>query len=264
MEQEVAVVAPTDSAGDVAEVSASESTATAAVENEEGTQPVDEQKDAPKTFTQEEVDALIARRLAREQRKMARETQQPVAAPAPGITLKPEQFESTEAYVEALAEQKADERIRRREAEQQAASIQESYLDREEKAREKFDDYEQVTRNPTLRITETMAETIRRSDVGPDVAYHLGQNPREADRISRLDPLSQAKEIGRLEARLADAPPVKKSTSAPAPISPVNPRTSGSYNVDTTDPRSIKTMSTDEWVAAENARVRKRLEAAHR
>jgi hypothetical protein len=65
MEQEAVVVAPADSSGQVAEISASESTATAAVENEEG-QPVDESKAAPKTFTQEEVDALIARRVARE------------------------------------------------------------------------------------------------------------------------------------------------------------------------------------------------------
>jgi hypothetical protein len=206
------------------------------------------------------VDALIARRLAREQRKLERERQQQPAAPAPGATLKPEQFESTEAYVEALAEQKAEERIRRREAEQQAASIHESYLDREEKAREKFDDYEQVTRNPSLRITETMAETIRRSEIGPEVAYHLGQNPREADRISRLDPLSQAKEIGRLEAKLVDAPPVKKTTSAPAPINPVMPRNSGASSVDTTDPRSVKTLSTSEWIAAENAREMRRLQ----
>jgi hypothetical protein len=244
-----------------ADSSASESTATAAVENEAGQPPVDEQKDAPKTFTQEEVDALIARRLAREQRKLERERQQQhVAAPAPGAALTPEQFDSTEAYVEALAERKAEERIRQRDAEQQAASIHESYLDREDKAREKFDDYEQVTRNPSLRITTTMAETIRRSEIGPDVAYHLGQNPREADRISRLDPLSQAKEIGRLEAKLADAPPVKKTTSAPAPINPVTPRNNGAPVYDTTDPRSVKTMGTSEWIEAENRREMKRLQ----
>jgi hypothetical protein len=260
MEQEAVVVAPADTSGEAAEVSASESTATAAVENEEGQPPVDEQKDAPKTFTQEEVDALIARRLAREQRKLDRERQQQVAAPAPETTLKPEQFESTEAYVEALAEQKAEERIRRREAEQQAASIHESYLEREDKARDRYDDYEQVVYNPNLKITTTMAETIRRSEIGPEVAYHLGQNPREADRISRLDSLSQAKEIGKLEAKLVAAPPVKKTTSAPAPINPVTPRNSGASAVDTTDPRSTKTMTTSEWIAAENARELKRLQ----
>jgi len=241
-----------------ADLSASESTATAADESGEGTPPVDEQKAAPKTFTQEEVDALIARRLAREQRKLERQ-QQPQSA-APAATLAPDQFESTAAYVEALAEQKAEERIRQREAAQQNASVQEAYLDREEQARDKYDDYEQVTRNPSLRITETMAETIRRSDTGPDVAYHLGQNPREAERISRLDPLSQAKEIGKLEAKLAAAPPVKKTTSAPAPIDPVTPRNNGTSTFDTTDPRSTKTMTTAEWIEAENRREAKRMQ----
>ena len=41
-----------------------------------------------------------------------------------------------------------------------------------------------------------MAQTIQASDVGPDVAYYLGSNPREAERISRLSPYLQAKEIG--------------------------------------------------------------------
>jgi hypothetical protein len=42
-----------------------------------------------------------------------------------------------------------------------------------------------------------MAETIQSSDIGPELAYYLGTNPKEADRISRLHPLAQAKEIGK-------------------------------------------------------------------
>jgi hypothetical protein len=253
MDEQNAVAEP------VAEVSASESGATAAPETVEGTQPAVEVVEPPKTFTQEEVDEIIARRLAREQRKLERERQQQPVPVAQGAPLSPDQFESTEAYVEALAEQKAEERIRQREVMQQEASIHETFLDREEAARVRYDDYEQVVRNPTLKITSTMAETIRRSEAGPDVAYWLGQNPKEADRISRLDTLSQAKEIGRLEAKMADSPPVKKTTSAPAPISPVAPRNNGNAAYDTTDPRSVKAMTTSEWIAAENRREMKRL-----
>lgn len=256
-------------AGDVAAGdTASDTTATAAVADEAVQQPEagDADEKPSKTFTQEEVDALIAKRLAREQRKMEqRQRVQPVAdaVVAPAGSLRLEQFDSPEAYAEALADQKAAERLQQRDMQRQQQEVISAHMDREEAAREKYDDYEQVAYNPRVPITESMAETIRASDIGPDLAYHLGQNPKEAERIARLPPLLQAKELGRLEAKLADAPPVKKTTSAPAPISPVTPRGS-SPAVDTTDPRSIKTMSTAEWVAAENARERKRLEAAYR
>ncbi len=109
-----------------------------------------------------------------------------------------------------------------------------------------------------------MAQTIQASDVGPDVAYYLGTNVREAERIARLSPFLQAKEIGKIEAKLADNPLVRKSTSAPAPITPVTARTSGNPAYDTTDPRSVKTMSTSEWIEAERQRQIRKLQAQSR
>ncbi len=220
--------------------------------------------EAAKTFTQEELDAAIGKRLAREQRKWEREQAQrrvetPAAAP---VALPPvDQFESPQAYAEALAEQKAHELIAKREQAKAQAEVLESYHDKEEQARDKYDDFEQVAYNPNLRITDVMAQTIQSSDVGPDVAYYLGANPKEADRISRLSPFMQAKEIGVIEAKLVNNPPVKKTTSAPAPISPVSARSTGSPAYDTTDPRSTKTMTDSQWIEAERARQMKRLQA---
>ena len=214
-----------------------------------------------KTFSQEELDAAIGKRLAREQRKWEREqanrqAETQVMKAAPTATV--DQFESPEAYAEALAYSKAEELIARREAAKQQSQVLESYHEREEEARSKYEDFEQVAYNPKLTITNVMAETIQSSDVGPDLAYWLGTNPKEADRISRMSPLSQAKEIGKIEAKLASDPPVKRSTSAPAPISPVTARSSGSPALDTTDPRSIKSMTTSEWIAADRARQMKK------
>lgn len=220
-----------------------------------------------KTFSQEEVDALIGKRLAREQRKWEREQQRKSAETqtvrsAPPVDLPPvEQFESPEAYAEALAYRKAEELIEQREQARQQAALLESYHEREEQARDKYEDFEQVAYNPNLRITQVMAETIQASDVGPDVAYFLGANPKEADRISRLSPYLQAKEIGKIEAKLSDNPPAKKTSSAPAPIAPVTARTSGAPAYDTTDPRSVKSMSASEWIEAERQRQIRKFEA---
>ena len=215
-----------------------------------------------KTFSQEELDAAIGKRLAREQRKWEREQAARQTVPvAPREVPSIDNFESTDAYAEALALRKAEELVAQRDRQKEQAQVVEAYSEREEKARDKYDDFEDVVYNPKLRITDVMAESIQSSDNGPDLAYWLGSNPKEAERIARLSPILQAKEIGKIEVRLADNPPVKKSTSAPTPISPVTARSSGSPSHDTTDPRSIKTMSTSEWIEAERNRQIRKYEA---
>jgi hypothetical protein len=213
---------------------------------------------APKSFSQEELDAAIGKRLAREQRKWERERVQPVVQQAP---VTPEQFATNEDYVEALADQRAEQKLAERDQRRQQAEILETYHDKEEEIRAKYDDFEQVAYNPNLPITTVMAQSIQASDNGPEVAYHLGANPREAERISRLSPIMQAKEIGKIEAQLTANPPIKKTSNAPAPISPVSARTTGAPAYDTTDPRSIKSMSTSEWIEAERARQVRKHEA---
>ena len=215
-----------------------------------------------KTFSQEELDAAIGKRLAREQRKWEREQAARQTVPvAPKEMPSIDNFESTDAYAEALALRKAEELLAQRDRQKEQAEIVEAYGEREEKARDKYDDFEDVVYNPKLRITDVMAETIQYSDLGPDLAYWLGSNPKEAERIARLSPILQAREIGKIEVRLSDNPPVKKTTSAPTPISPVTARSSGSPSHDTTDPRSIKTMSTSDWIEAERNRQIRKYEA---
>ena len=245
-----------------AEVPAPELEATVAPVSEVQTPEVDQDQQPAKTFSQEELDAAIGKRLAREQRKWEREQAQRAQPPVqPATPVAPEQFESTDAYVDALATQRAEQLLAQREQNKQRTELLESYHDREEKAREKYDDFEQVAYNPNLPITDVMAQSIQASDIGPEVAYHLGANPKEAERIARLSPILQAKEIGKLEAKLASDPPVKKTSNAPTPISPLTARSSGSPAYDTTDPRSIKTMSTSDWIEAERMRQVKKQEA---
>lgn len=262
MTEEVQALAEVDSAP------APEVTATS--ENAESTpEVVESQTETPdeKKYSQAEIDAMISKRLAREQRKWEREQQQRAAetqvVKAPS-TASVDQFESPEAYAEALAYQRAEELIAKREAAKQQSQILESYQEREDAIRDKYDDFEQVAYNPKLPVTDVMAQTIQSSDIGPELAYYLGSNPKDAERISRLPPFAQAKEIGKIEAKLSDNPPVKKTTSAPAPISPVTARSSGSPAFDTTDPRSTKTMTDSQWIEAERRRQVKKWEAQNR
>ena len=249
-----------------AEVPAPELETTAVIQPEENTTPeTPAEQEATKTFTQEELDAIVGKRLAREQRKWEREQQQRLAEQEakrnPPADLYPEDFVSADDYAEALAERKAEELLARREAARQQAELLDAYHEREEQARDKYDDFEQVAYNPNLPVTEAMAQSIQASDIGPDVLYYLGSNPNEAARISRMSPILQAKEIGKVEASLMSNPPVRKTSTAPAPIAPVTARSNGAPRFDTTDPRSTKTMSTSEWIEAERLRQIKKYEA---
>jgi len=261
MTEEVQTLAEVDSAP-APEVTATTETVenTPVVADESNEQAVEEKK-----YSQAEIDAMIGKRLAREQRKWEREQAQRGAEKqvVPSEIPSPDQFQSPNDYAEFIRAE-ADKLVQQREAAKQQSQVLESYQEREEQARDKYDDFEQVAYNPNLPITNVMAETIQHSDIGPELAYYLGSNPKDAERISRLTPFMQAKEIGKIEAKLADNPPVKRTTSAPAPISPVTARTSGSPSHDTTDPRSIKSMTTSQWIEAERARQIKKQQAQNR
>lgn len=250
----------TEVVAQIADEPAPEQVETAPPETEVVDSPDDK---ATRTFTQEELDAIVSKRLAREQRKWEREqARRAVAQPEPVADVPPmDQFQSPEQYAEALAVKKAQELLQQREAERMQAEIADQYHAREEEARNKYDDFEQVVYNRNLPISTVMAQTIQASDIGPEVAYYLGTNPKEAERISRLSPFLQAKEIGRIEAKLVAEPPTRKTSSAPAPISPVTARNKTTGVFDTTDPRSVKSMSTSEWIEADRQRMIKKLEA---
>ena len=207
----------------------------------------------PKTFTQEELDAIVAKRLSREQRKWERQVTRVAEKPETNEPLRPDQFETYEDYAEALAEQKAQKKIQEHEAQRYQEGARSAYLDREEEARIKYDDFETVAYNKNLKITNEMVATIMESESGPEIVYWLGSNPKEAERISKLSPLQQAREIGKIESKLETNPPVKKTSSAPDPINPVKAKSRAPV-FDTTDPRSTETMTATEWINAERAR----------
>jgi hypothetical protein len=81
---------------------------------------------------------------------------------------------------------------------------------------DKYEDFSDIIANPKLNITDPMALTIAESDTGAEIAYFLGKNPKEADRIANLSFAAQVKEIMKLEQKFQ-----KQTTSAPDPITPV-------------------------------------------
>lgn len=201
--------------------------------------------DKPKTFTQEQLNEILEKRLAKERRKAQREADQRLAealrqSPSgkteepvhSGDKPKPETFATTEDYVEAVSEWKArqimQETLTAQEAKRQEATQRQQQQEmakqweaKAEKAEEKYDDFDEVAYNPRTPISQPMAELIHASDMGPDLAYYFGKNPDDAARIAQLDPIRAAKEIGKLEVKVATLTQQKPVSRASPPINPI-------------------------------------------
>lgn len=133
-------------------------------------------------------------------------------------------------YVEALAEWKADEKITRtlneRDAKtaekQQAQQLETSWNERQAQMRATRPDYDAVVGGSDARITAHVAEALKDSDNGPELAYHLAKHPEVLERLNGLSQRQADREIGRLEAgltsRVVDTPAARTS-NAPTPAS---------------------------------------------
>lgn len=208
----------------------------------EGTAPEGEeakQEKPAKTFTQEEVDALVQKRLLKKEREVLRtmQRQQAEAAQRARIENEPkrEQFSNDDAYLEArleqLAEKKAAEKISQLERQREMERTSEAFLERTEKAIDKYPDFHEVAGDPSLKINEAMVEFISESDVGPDVAYYLGKHPSKAAAIADMSPIKAARELAKIEAEVSAKPTVKTS-NAPAPITPIGNRGAASLKLE--------------------------------
>lgn len=86
-----------------------------------------------------------------------------------------------------------------------------------EQVSDKYDDFEDVLVSiPHDSMTEAMTLAIMESEQGGEVAYFLGHNHVEADRIARLSIAAQVREIDKLAVKLKP----NKQTKAPTPITP--------------------------------------------
>jgi hypothetical protein len=129
---------------------------------------------------------------------------------------------ATHAYFLNIAREessKATEQTLRAERERErAAEQQRSWKAREAEFAKSKPDYFEKAYDRSLALTNEMLAAIAESERGPAVVYHLSENREAAAAISRLPPLAQAVEIGRIVERLAK--PVAPAAVSQAPPPP--------------------------------------------
>ena len=118
--------------------------------------------------------------------------------------------------IRRLQEQNYQEQVQRRAA-AESHVVAQAWQQQKEAATKRHADFEQVALADALTITSAMAETIRRTANGADIAYHLGTHPDAAKRIAGLDPVSQVAEVAILGHALKAADGVRQALKASAP-----------------------------------------------
>ena len=133
----------------------------------------------------------------------------------------PEKYATAKAEYAKTQAAKDFETKQRTESQQKAhQKLISDWETKAERGADKYDDWTEKVGE--LKPTAPFVAALMEADNGDDIAHYLGSNPKEAQRISQLPPLSQVREIGKLEAKLLSTPEKPKTPSkAPAPITPL-------------------------------------------
>jgi hypothetical protein len=143
-----------------------------------------------------------------------------------------EDFEEEDEFIEALTDWKIDSKLKVSQKETEKIDkevpkedLKETYQgldDAVESGREKYKNFDEIVFNEDLVISPEVTQIALDTDTPEDIIYFLASDPKESERISKLDPVRAAKEIGKIEVKLEvekETPKSRKKLSnAPNPI----------------------------------------------
>lgn len=228
-----------------------------------------------KPKTKARIDALLAenkrlREAVSAPKPAARPASAP-AAPAQSTLVKPDPEKFTYGtadpdYLEALTDYKVAKTLeterqttadqaRRQHVEDAIAETNRSWTERRAAAMSKYPDFEKVALAPfspgfEIPSGSVIDAWILESEHGADVLYALMKNPAEIQRINRLKPHQQARELTKLEDRATA--PLKTTTTAPEPGPTLGVRAGDPANAAS---RAVKKGDFDAYRAAENSKA---------
>ncbi len=237
-----------DSPGHETEEKAQEASAEA--EDEYGNE-----KAAPKTYTEQEVNerinAAVRDRLARLEKRQAAPVEQPTKPTEPQFEYNPDSSEPWQQQLEKFVEQtmhKVSNRRVQEEQHQREIAAQQEFEGKFHSGMSKFADFTDVV--GAQPVTDAMVMAIR--GLPDPAAFLYAASKRASDELVRIskigDPNTQMMEMGRLEARMK-AP--RTQTAAPRPLERTKPDGKFSH-------KSDREMTGDEMlIQADKERLQK-------
>jgi hypothetical protein len=166
--------------------------------------------------------------------------------------------EAKDKYFEDLTDFKSKKAVENYRAETQQRThqqtIQDGFAAQCAEAKKEFADFNAVAFSEDTPMTDAMRDAIVTSEFGARIAYYLGQNQEEAERIAKLNPVVAIREIGKIESRISGTKPAADedkedlpaaSSRAPRPPNPVRRTTSTNH----------EPQDSDDWKTWERKRL---------
>lgn len=122
--------------------------------------------------------------------------------------------------------------LRKHQSETERQKEDQQFQDRLSTGQEKHKDVNlsEIAGDPTLPVSEAMADELRASENPADLLVYLHKNRSEAQRLFNLPPRQLSREIARLEVQMSKPAEAPAVSSAPEPIEPVGDGGSGSIS----------------------------------
>lgn len=188
---------------------------------------------------------------------------EPQSAPQPQGKPKFSDYNDIEAYTDALTDWKLNGALSQVQQQTQFATVASTYEQRLSQFKQTVPDFDEVMSEfvadyGDLNIPEVL-EVAMESDVGPNMAYYIAQNPEIIDTLAKLPPRRRYIELGKLEDKVrapkqtAPAPETKKISAAPAPVKPVK-GTGKVESMDLSDPN----LSYADWLKRREATLKRK------
>lgn len=172
-------------------------------------------------------------RVSLEQRLAEMERKQ---APKGEAEPDPSQFTDMFEYAKALTDYKVDQRLGEERQKAVQAKVQaekeqvlNTWSERVNQAKAAMPDFERVVKSADMTVINEVRDSIFESDVGPQLLYHLADNPEFVEKLQGMTPAAQLRQIGKLEAMFEkqDSKPVVQRSRASAPITPIRSAANG-------------------------------------
>lgn len=192
-----------------------------------------------------------ADRLERELAALRQAAEAPKQAIKPEGAPNPDDYDAGRydpEYLEALTDWKVKQLFDNQQKQLKIAEQQRNVITLQEEARKAHDDYDQAEQSflshPLVRV-DVFKELLLDADNPAELAYYLGKNQEELDKIGEMSKEKAARYMGRLEEKIQTSLVQSKKavTNAPKPISPLSGAKGATTHKDPND------MTMDEFVA---------------
>ena len=180
----------------------------------------------------------------------------PITAPPTGPQRPTrETYPDDDAYFEAVADWKAEEKVQAALAKERATMaathatqthVAESFQARLDAAKQQYTDYDEVVGESDVVVSTPVADAIQESEQGAALIYYLAQHPDEAAALNQLGPVALGRRLATLEASLPPAPSSQRSQTPPVTPPPITPVPTGTPPATTS---VVEGMSYRDWRA---------------